>query len=262
MENLILPNEKVEDLNIGGYKIIQTKDGFCFGSDAVLLSKFAKFKKGDRVLDLCTGTGVIPVLCWAKNNLSSIDAVEIMPNVADMASRTMIVNNLSDKIRIKNCDLKDCVSIYGKRQFDAVTCNPPYMPLGDGIINPNDYLAVARHEVHCTLDDVVRVAADMLKQHGKLFMVHRADRLCDVITSFRKYSIEPKRLSMVQPNSKAAPNLILIEGALYGKIQLKITPPVCMYDEEGNYIQQITDDLFDKTPHQSPLATASPQGEA
>lgn len=245
MENLLLPDEKIEDLNIGGYKIIQTKSGFCFGSDAVLLSKFATFKKGDRVLDLCTGTGIIPVLCWAKNALSSIDAVEIVPTVAHMASRTMQLNGLSDKIKVHNADLKDCVQLFSKRQFDAVTCNPPYMNKGGGLVNPKDFLAIARHEIMCTLDDVVRISADMLKQHGKLFMVHRADRLCDVISTFRKYSIEPKRLSMVQPNSKAAPNLILIEGALYGKAQLKITPPVCMYDDEGNYIQQITDTLFD-----------------
>lgn len=243
MENLILPNEKIEDLNISDYRIIQTKDGFCFGSDAVLLAKFASFKKGSRVLDLCTGTGIIPVLCWAKNDLLSIDAVEIVPEVASMAQRTMQLNNLSDKIRVTNCNLTDCEKFFPKRTFDAVTCNPPYMPKGDGIVNPNDYLAVARHEICCTLDDVVRVSADMLKPHGKLFMVHRADRLCDVITSFRKYRIEPKRLSMVQPNSKSAPNLILIEGALYGKIQLTITKPVCMYDDSGNYIQQITDNL-------------------
>lgn len=243
MENLILPNEKIEDLNLKGYKIIQTKDGFCFGSDAVLLAKFASFKKGSRVLDLCTGTGIIPVLSWARHSLSQIDAVEIMPNVASMAQRTMMLNNLSDKIRVINADLKDAVEIFGKRQFDAVTCNPPYMPVGDGIVNPNDYLAVARHEICCTLDDVVRVSADLLKSHGKLFMVHRADRLCDVITTFRKYSIEPKRLSMVQPNSKSAPNLILVEGSLYGKIQLTITKPVCMYDDFGNYIQQITDNF-------------------
>lgn len=243
MENLILPNEKIEDLNLKGYKIIQTKDGFCFGSDAVLLAKFASFKKGSRVLDLCTGTGIIPVLSWARHSLSQIDAVEIMPNVASMAQRTMALNNLSDKIRVINADLKDAVEIFGKRQFDAVTCNPPYMPVGDGIVNPNDYLAVARHEICCTLDDVVRVSADLLKSHGKLFMVHRADRLCDVITTFRKYSIEPKRLSMVQSNSKSAPNLILVEGSLYGKIQLTITKPVCMYDDFGNYIQQITDNF-------------------
>ncbi len=244
MNTFTRDNEKIEDLGIKDYKIIQTKDGFCFGSDAVLLSKFATFKKGDRVLDLCTGTGIIPVLCWALNRLSRIDAVEIMPEVADMAQRTMDLNNLSQVINVKNCDLKNCVEIYGKRQFDAVTCNPPYMPVGDGLVNPNDYLKAARHEFFCTLDDVVRISAGVLKQHGKLFMVHRADRLCDVITTFRKYSIEPKRLSMVHPNSKSAPNLILIEGALYGKVQLKITKPVYMYDDNGNYIQQITDELL------------------
>lgn len=243
MENIILPNEKVEDLGLCGYKIIQTKQGFCFGSDAVLLAKFAAFKKGQRVLDMCTGTGIIPVLLLAMGKAENIDAVEIMPPVASMAQRTMILNNISDKIRVTEANLKDCENIYGKRVFDAVTCNPPYMNQGGGLINPNDYLAVARHEIHCTLDDVVRVASVVLKPNGKLFMVHRADRLCDVITTFRKYRIEPKRLSMVQPNSFSAPNLILIEGALYGKVQLKVTAPVYMYDDNGNYIQQITDGL-------------------
>ncbi|MGM9551764.1 MAG: tRNA1(Val) (adenine(37)-N6)-methyltransferase [Clostridia bacterium] len=244
MENIILPGEKIEDLGLGGYKIIQTKQGFCFGSDAVLLSKFASFKKGQRVLDMCTGTGIIPVLIWALNDLDMIDAVEIMPDVSSMAQRTMLLNNLGDKIIVKNLDLKDCEKVYGKRVFDAVTCNPPYMNQGGGLVNPNDYLAVARHEIHCTLEDVIRVASVVLKPQGKLFMVHRADRLCDVITLFRKYKIEPKRLSMVHPNSSSAPKLILIEGSLYGKAQLKITPPVYMYDDDGNYIQQITDGLM------------------
>ena len=243
MEAKVFHNEKIEDLGIGGYKIIQTKDGFCFGSDAVLLSKFATFKKGQRVLDMCTGTGIIPVLCYAKNPFLTIDAVEIMENVASMAQRTMILNSLSDKIRVINSDLKNSAEIYGKRVFDAVTCNPPYMNQGGGLVNPNDYLAVARHEIHCSLDDVVRVASLVLKPHGKLFMVHRADRMCDVISTFRKYRIEPKRLATVYANSKSAPNLILIEGALYGKIQLKVMPPVFMYDDNGNYIQQITDEL-------------------
>lgn len=250
MEEFVFDREKVEDLGIGGYRIIQTKDGFCFGSDAVLLSKFAAFKKGSRVLDMCTGTGIIPVLCYAQNPTLTIDAVEIMDNVASMAQRTMELNKISDKVRVLSGDLKDCIQIYGKRVFDAVTCNPPYMNEGGGLVNPNDYLAVARHEIHCSLDDVVRVASMVLKPHGKLFMVHRADRLCDVIYTFRKYRIEPKRLAMVHPNSKGSPNLILIEGALYGKVQLKVLPPVFMYDDEGNYIQQITDELFDKAPHQ------------
>ncbi len=233
--------EKIEDLGIKGYKVIQTKDGFCFGSDAVLLARFARFKKGQRVLDMCTGTGIIPILIWAKNSLSSIDAIEIIPSVADMAARTMEINSLSDKIHVIQGDLKNSAAIYGKRVFDAVTCNPPYMNKGGGLVNPNGRLAAARHEVFCTLDDVVKSASEVLKQNGKLFMVHRADRLCDVITSLRKYKIEPKRLSMVQPDSKSAPNLILVEGAYGGKAQLIITPPVLMYDDDGNYIQSITE---------------------
>ncbi|MCD8049798.1 MAG: tRNA1(Val) (adenine(37)-N6)-methyltransferase [Clostridia bacterium] len=234
-----MTGEKIEDLGIKNYKIIQTKDGFCFGSDAVLLARFASFKKNARVLDMCTGTGIIPVLIWAMNELSMVDAMELVPEVADMAARTMELNKLSDVIRVKNADIKDAAEIYGKRSFDAVTVNPPYMPAGGGLVNPKDKLAAARHEIYCTLDDVVRSAAEVLKPQGKLFMVHRADRLCDVITTFRKYKIEPKRLSMVQARAHSAPNLILIEGALYGRAQLKITEPVTMYDDEGNYIQSI-----------------------
>ncbi len=231
---------KIEDLGIKGYKVIQTKDSFCFGSDAVLLSRFAAFKKNQRVLDMCTGTGIIPVLIWALNELSAVDAMEIIAPVAEMAAQTMELNGLSDKIRVINADIKDAASIYGKRVFDAVTVNPPYMNKGGGLVNPKDFLAAARHEIYCTLDDVVKSASEVLKPHGKLFMVHRADRLCDVISTFRKYRIEPKRLSMVQPNSHSAPILILIEGSLYGNPQLKLTPPVLMYDDDGNYIQSIT----------------------
>lgn len=239
---MIYENEKVEDLGIKNYKIIQTKDGFCFGSDAVLLARFARFPEGGRVLDMCTGTGIIPVLIRAKNNLALIDAIEIIPSVADMAKRTMELNSLSDCIRVRCGDLKDAAEIYGKRVFDAVTVNPPYMNKGGGLVNPKETLAAARHEIFCTLDDVVKSASEVLKQNGKLFMVHRADRLCDVVTSFRKYKIEPKRLTMVQPNFSSAPNLILIEGAYGGRAQLKITPPVFMYDENGRYIQQIKED--------------------
>ena len=238
----IYDNEKVEDLGLYGYKIIQTKDGFCFGSDAVLLARFAEIKKGQRVLDMCTGTGIIPVLLWAKGGLSRIDAIEIMEDVADMAQRTMRLNDLEGKIEVACGDLKNAADIYGKRVFDAVTCNPPYMNCGGGLVNPNDRLAAARHEIYCTLDDVVKSASEVLKQNGKLFMVHRADRLCDVICTFRKYKIEPKRLSMVQKAKTSAPNLILIEGAYGGRAQLKITPPVFMYDDAGNYIQSIKEE--------------------
>lgn len=231
--------EKVEDLGLKGYKIIQDKSGFCFGSDAVLLSRFVKIKKGARVLDMCSGTGIIPVLLWGMYEPSEIQAIEIVPEVADMAGRTMELNCLSDKIHVHCDDLKNSKKLFGAHAFDAVTCNPPYMNEGGGIVNPKDKLALARHEIACTLDDVVRCAREVLKPCGKLFMVHRADRLCDVITTFRKYGIEPKRLSVVYPSEGKAANLILIEGAEGGKPQLKLESAVFMYDNEGNYIQSL-----------------------
>ena len=231
--------EKIEDLGIKDYKVIQDKRGFCFGSDAVLLSRFVKLKKGARVLDMCTGTGIIPVLLWAMNNLSSIDAVEIIPHVASMAQRTMKLNSLEDKIKVECLDLKEAPSFYGKKVFDAVTCNPPYMNAGGGLVNPSDDLAIARHEIACSLDDVVKSARDVLKPCGKIFMVHRSDRLCDVISTFRKYNIEPKRLQMVYPSSKKKASLILIEGAENGKPQLIVEKPLFMYDDNNNYIQSL-----------------------
>lgn len=236
---MIYDYEKVEDLGLKGYRIIQNKDGFCFGSDAVLLSRFVKLKKGARVLDMCTGTGIIPVLLWGMCELSGIDAVEIVPEVSDMAKRTMELNSLSDKIRVHNEDLKNCKKLFGAHSFDAVTCNPPYMNAGGGLVNPKDKLAIARHEICCSLDDVVRCAKEVLKPCGKLFMVHRADRLCDVITTFRKYNIEPKRLAVVYSSEEKGANLILVEGAEGGKPQLKLEPAVFMYDKDGNYLQSL-----------------------
>ena len=236
---MIHDNEKVEDLGLKGYKVIQSKDGFCFGSDAVLLSRFAKIKKGARVLDMCTGTGIIPVLLWGLCDLAQIDAVEIVPEVSDMAKRTMELNNLEDKIRVHNADLKDVKEMFGAHSFDVVTCNPPYMNVGGGLVNPKDKLAIARHEIMCTLDDVVKSANDVLKPCGKLFMVHRADRMCDVISTFRKYKIEPKRLAVVYPSEGKAASLILVEGARGGKAQLKLESAIFMYDKDGNYLQSL-----------------------
>lgn len=236
---MVYEYENVEDLGLKGYKVIQNKDGFCFGSDAVLLARFARPKKNARVLDLCTGTGIIPVLTWGLYELSEICGVEIVPEVADMAKRTMELNGLSENIKIICDDLKNAPEVYGKRSFDVVTCNPPYMNIGGGLINPKEKLALARHEIACTLDDVVRVSKAVLKPCGKIFMVHRADRLCDVIDTFRKYKIEPKRLRVVYPSKSKEASLVLIEGAEGGKAQLKIEPPLFMYDDDGNYIQSL-----------------------
>lgn len=231
--------ENIEDLGLKGYKIIQDKRGFCFGSDAVLLARFANPKRGAKVLDMCTGTGIIPVLMWGLYELSSIDAIEILHESADCAKRTMKLNSLENHIHVTEGDLKNAGVIYGKKTFDAVTCNPPYMNKGGGIINPADRLAVARHEIECSLDDVVRCACEVLKPCGKLYMVHRADRLCDVVSTFRKYKIEPKRLQIVYPSKDKPASLILLEGAEGGRPQLKLEKPLFMYDDNGIYIQSL-----------------------
>lgn len=240
---MVYEYEKVEDLGLKGYRVIQDKRGFCFGSDAVLLSRFARPKKNARVLDLCTGSGVIPVIMWGLCPLSGIDAVELVPEVADMARRTMELNGLSDKIRVHCTDVKDTLKLFGRHCFDAVTCNPPYMNVGGGLVNPSDRLALARHEIACSLDDVVRAANDVLKPCGKLFMVHRADRACDVICTFRKYGIEPKRLKIVYPSEGKAASLILIEGVRGGRPQLRLEEAVFMYDKEGNYLQGLKENI-------------------
>lgn len=238
---MVYEHENVEDLGIKNYKVIQDKRGFCFGSDAVLLSRFTAqtLKKGVRMLDMCSGTGIVAVLVKGLAQPGMIDTIELVPQVAEMAERTMKLNGLENEIRVNCGNLKDAPQIFGKRSFDVITCNPPYMNAGGGIVNPKDLLAVARHEIECTLDDIIRVSKSLLKPCGKLYMVHRADRMCDVIDTMRKYRIEPKRLRIVYPSLESAASLILVEGAENGKPQLKLEPPLLMYDENGNYLQSL-----------------------
>ena len=212
----LLENERIDDLQIRSLSIIQRTDGFCFGCDAVLLSHFASVKKGDRVLDLCTGGGIVPLLLWAKKEAAEIFGVEIIPEIAQMAQRSVKLNGI-ENIKIINDDLKNCVSLFGHEVFDAITCNPPYEKKGGGIVNPHDIKAVARHEIMCSLDDVISVSASLLKFGGKMCMVHRANRLADVLCTMRKYSIEPKRIKMVAPSQDKEPNLFLIEGTKVSK---------------------------------------------
>ena len=225
---MVYEHENIEDLGVKGYKVIQNKRGFCFGSDAVLLSRFTAqtLKKGATMLDMCSGTGIVAVLVKGLAEPGMIDTIELMDEVAEMAKRTMKLNNLEDSIRVTCGDLKDAVQIYGKRAFDAITCNPPYMNAGAGIVNPKDLLAVARHEIACNLDDIIRVSKSLLKPCGKLYMVHRADRMCDVIETMRKYRIEPKRMRIVYPSETSVASLILVEGAENGKPQLKLEEPL------------------------------------
>lgn len=230
--------ERLDDLKRDGLFIIQDTRGFCFGTDAVLLSDFVSVAKNDNVLDLCTGGGIIPLLIHARCKSARISGIEIIKKVADMAKRSVEYNNI-DCIDIVHGDLKDAPKIFGYERFDVVTCNPPYEKVGSGAESPTDVKAAARHEIFCTLDDVIKNACDVLKFGGKLCMVHRANRLTDVFCTMRKYSIEPKRLRLVAPYAEKEPNLFLIEGAKGGGTFMKIMPTLYVYDKNGNYSDEI-----------------------
>lgn len=243
MSVTIFPYERLDDLQLGGLKIIQNPKWFCFGADAVLLSDFAAggIRKNSFVMDLCCGNGIIPILLSAKCSASKISGVELMPEVAEMAQRSVQLNSLQDLVDIKRGDLADAPQTFGRGVFDAVTCNPPYREAGGGIENPDDILAVARHEIKCSLSGIISSAAQILKSGGKLFMVHRPDRLADVLCLMRENKIEPKRLRFVHPKPSAAANMILIEGARCGRAKLKLEKPLYVYDENGNYTQEINE---------------------
>lgn len=236
---MIYEDECLDDLQAGGLFLIQKKNGFKFGVDAVLLSDFAKDARSKSTLDLCTGTGIVPILLAAKTNTPVICGLEIQPEIADMAKRSVEYNKLSDRISVKCADLKNACEIYGKGVFDKITCNPPYMKCGAGIQNDTDTKSVSRHEVMCTLDDVIRVSAELLIPKGRFFMIHRPSRLADIMCAMRKYRLEPKKMRFVHPAPYKTPNLVLIEGMLGGGEELKLLPPLYVYGEDGAYSEEI-----------------------
>lgn len=237
-EYLISENESIDDLQINGLKIIQKKDGFKFGVDAVLLSDFAKDSPSKKTIDLCTGTGIAAILLSAKTKTPYICGVEIQHEIADMAKRSIRLNNLSERVEIIEADLKDAPKLLGKKSFDKVVVNPPYMKAGSGIFNSGDAKTISRHEVMCTLEDVIEASAKLLVSKGKFFMVHRPQRFADIIEAMRKYKIEPKRLRMVAPSPGKAPNLLLVEGMLDGGAELKIMPQLYIYNQNGEYSEE------------------------
>ncbi len=233
--------ETLDDLQ-NGYYIIQKSHGFRFGIDAVLLSDFAKSATG-RTMDLCTGTGILPLLLASKSRAEHIDAVEIQPDIADMARRSVEYNSLEDKIDIRCLDLKDATKTYGKSIYDTVTVNPPYMRAGSGLVNYTDGKTISRHEVKCTLEDVIKTASDLLKPHGKLFMVHRPSRLVDIFSLMRQYKLEPKTMRLVAPEAGKEPNMVLVSGIKSAKSDLKIIPTLFVYDKDGRYTKEI-DEIY------------------
>lgn len=235
------PGERFDDLQRNNYKIIQHTGRFCFGMDAVLLSGFVRIKPKSRVLDMGTGTGIIPILLEAKTEGRQFVGLEIQEESADMARRSVEVNGLSDKIDIVVGDIKEAASIFGASSFEAVVTNPPYMINTHGLQNPTEEKAIARHEIKCTLEDVIREGSRVLKPSGRFFMVHRPYRLAEIFVVLKQYGLEPKRLKLVHPYVNREPSMVLIEACKGGKPSMIVEAPIIIYNEAGSYSDEITE---------------------
>lgn len=239
--NFLKENERIDDLQFKDLKIIQNKNGFCFGIDSVLLTDFAKeMKKNSRAIDLGTGTGIIPILLSGKTEDTNFVGIEIQELVADMANRSVKMNNLENRIEILNMDILELKQKYKKGEFDVVTTNPPYKKKGTGLINERKTEIISRHEVSATLEDFIEIASFLLKDFGEFYMVHRPDRLVDIFYIMREKNIEPKKIQFVYPNKNKKTNLILIKGIKNGKPNLEYENNLYVYNNDGNY----TDDIL------------------
>ena len=236
---LLKNKERLDDLQVKGYQIIQDPGRFCFGMDAVLLSGFTKVKPKERVLDLGTGTGIIPILLEAKTKGAHFTGLEIQPESADMAVRSVQYNQLEEKISIVIGDIKDASNIFGASSFDVITTNPPYMIGEHGLKNEADAKTIARHEVICTLDDILMQSSRMLRQGGRFYMVHRPFRLAEIFSKMIQYKIEPKRMQLVYPYVDKEPNMVLVEGLKGGKSRITVEKPLIVYEKEGVYTKDI-----------------------
>lgn len=239
MEDILLTGERIDDLQRNGYKIIQNEKKFCFGMDAVLLSGFAKVKEKEKVLDLGTGTGIIPILLEAKSEGEHFTGLEIQEESADMARRSVALNHLEEKINIVTGDIKEASKIFSGAFFDVVTSNPPYMTGSHGLVNKDITKTIARHEYLCTLEDVVREASKVVKPQGRFYMVHRPFRLAEIMVVLSKYKLEPKRMRMVHPFLEKEPNMVLIECSKGGRSRIQVEPPLIVYKEPGVYTEEI-----------------------
>lgn len=234
-------NERLDELQRNGYQIIQNPDKFCFGMDAILLSGFAHIKKEEIVLDLGTGTGIIPILLEGKTEGKHFTGLEIQKESVEMAKRSVAYNHLEEKITIVEGDIKEASKIFKTASFDVVTTNPPYMTGNHGLVNPDIEKAIARHEILCNLEDVIRETSRLLKPGGRFFMVHRPFRLAEIMTTLINYKLEPKRMRLVYPFVDKEPNMVLIEALKGGKSRITVEKPLIVYKEKGVY----TDEIYD-----------------
>ncbi len=240
-DGLIKEGERLDDLQRDGRMIIQNPAWFCFGMDAVLLTSFVKMAPGSRVLDLCCGNGVIPILLSAKTEGGMFEGLEIQEDIADMAVRSVRWNHLEDQIHITAGDIREASSIFRAASFDVITCNPPYMIGNHGLVNPASHKAVARHEILCTLEDVIQQGTYLLKPGGHFFMVHRPFRLSEIMNTMAKYKLEPKRMRLVYPYVDKEPNMVLIEGTRGGNPGMAVERPLVIYDSPHEYTQEVRD---------------------
>ena len=231
--------DRLDELHRNGYRIIQNAWKFCFGMDAVLLSGFARVKAGERVLDLGTGTGIIPILLRGKTPGRNFTGLEIQEESADMARRSVAYNHLEDSISIVTGDIREAAALFRAASFDVVTSNPPYMTDSHGLVNPDLPKAIARHELLCSLEDVVRGAAGVLRPGGRFYLVHRPFRLAEIMTVLVRYRLEPKRMRLVYPFVEKEPNMVLLEAVQGGNSRITVEKPLIVYREPGVYTEEI-----------------------
>lgn len=246
MDVILKDNERIDDLEYKGLKIIQNINGFCFGIDSILLSNFAKnIKNNSNVIDLGTGTGIIPILLSGKSNAKKIVGVEVQEDVAEMATRSVKLNNLENKIEIINENILNLKNIYKKNSFDVIVTNPPYKKINTGIINNEDKKIISRHEITASLEDFIDISSYLLKEYGELYMVHRPERLVDIFYFLRLKNIEPKNIRFIFSNKNKEPKLVLIKAVKTSKPFLKIEKNLYVYDEDGNYTDEILE-IYEK----------------
>jgi len=238
--NLNHSNERVDDLERNGYKIIQNPEVFCFGIDAILLAHFTKVTKASqKILDIGTGTGIIPLLMHATYQKGGYIGIDIQPDMVEMATRSSQLNHIEESVSFLNVDIKEFKKHFVQEQFDIITTNPPYMKSEAGLKNDHPSISVARHEVACTLEDIILASSYMLKDRGKLCMVHRPHRLVDIMSHMRKYKLEPKRMRFIHPKPGKAPTMVLIEAIRNGGPELRVEAPLMVYNDEGVYTDEI-----------------------
>ena len=231
--------ERIEDLQCRGLKIIQNKNWFCFGIDAVLLANYCNLKDGEEVVDLGTGTGIIPIILYGKNNVKKIFGIEIQKEVAEMAERSIKLNKVKEYIEIINTNIKDYSKYLKKNHFDTVVSNPPYIKTSNSLISPERKKALSRHEIEGNLEDFIKIAAELLKHRGKFYMVYRPNRLVEVFQYMKKHKIEPKKIRFIHNKENDEPNLVLIKGVKAANPHLIVEKPLIVFDKDGNYTEEI-----------------------